>query len=149
MLFEEIKFKGHVKATVNKGTEKEKVIYDDHNSIATAIRAMINSGFSANQEYRLADLFTAVANPPAAGKDGIIIMDDGGTATSMVTTKSASTYSTTFTGILTGVSLTSETAYLGVNIATAISFSTLIASASVAYTLTSADTLTIEWTISI
>ena len=119
------------------------------NTIHTDLKAAVAGNFQTTSDFAINNLFLTNATPPAAGDDGIVIKTSV-VEYQMVTTVSGSGSSRTFTGTFTGSMGTFQSLYLGQGYDTGTELFTLTYATPTSWdniTLASADTLTIEWTI--
>ena len=123
------------------------------NTINDELKAKVNDQFLASSDFALDTLFVAVATPPATGKDGIVIKDSDNHWYSMISTTGSTDYTTTVTGVITGLAKTFTDIAMGFNHAgtDSDSFGTNYADPTSfnSITLAAADQLTIEWTITV
>ncbi|MBU2177522.1 MAG: hypothetical protein KJ556_20710 [Gammaproteobacteria bacterium] len=111
-IVDSIRLIGHIKATIHRASNgfKPEVVHDEHNTIEAVYLNHLAAMLAANTDRSLADLFTAVATPPTAGKDGIVIKNSIGTEYCMKCTGAAalSGYTLGWTGASASRKLTGE-----------------------------------------
>jgi len=149
---EQFKITGRYRTIVKRANGKVEVS-EWQNTIHSELKEAVNDAFLASQNYALDNLFSAVATPPASGKDGIVMYGASHWYSSTCSTSEPTSTSTKVTGVFTGVAATISDIALGFNHAGTDSDSFAVNFADPTtwnnITLTSDDTLTVEWTITV
>uniref|UniRef100_A0A6H1ZVR4 Uncharacterized protein n=1 Tax=viral metagenome TaxID=1070528 RepID=A0A6H1ZVR4_9ZZZZ len=147
-----LKITGKYRTIIHRGATGEVEISEwQENTINSNLKEKVQDSFLVSQDYALNNLFIANATPPAAGLDGIAAMVGAGpTFYSMITsiTQPTST-SIKATGTLTGFAITVDDASIGWNFATGFTVLYAEPTSWVNKVLTTVDTLTVEWTITV
>lgn len=150
---EQVSLTGYIKRTVHRANGEIEV-EEGYNTIHTDLINKVNDNLRASSGYGTDDLFSANTGPPQDNEDGIAV-DLGSGWHSMITTVSEpSAYSSKWSGTITGTAGTIASASdveLGHNFDGQAGFVTIFANPTTwgSLTLGSADTLTIDWTITV
>ena len=135
----------HRAATGKVETSEWKV-----NTINTSLKEKVNDVLLVNSDFALDNLFSGNATPPTNGFDGIYLFDGADEYQMDCSSSEPTSTSIKITGTFTGTANTFESATLGWNYQTGTStvyFATPTSWDNVI--LAAADTLTVEWTITV
>lgn len=123
------------------------------NTIAAALKEIVNDQFLASVDFALDNLMGSVATPPTSLKDGIIAYNGTHWYSTDCSTSEPTSTSTKVTGVFTGVAATISDIALGCHHAGTdtdiFEYKYADPTSWNNITLTTDDTLTVEWTISI
>ena len=136
----------HRAATGKVETSEWKV-----NTINAGLKVAVATGLDNSVDYAMDALFDGNLTPPTTSEDGIAIYDDTGADWyEMDCSKSGTGNSRKFTGTFTGIGVTFSDVKLG-RVYSAGDFGSIFATPTSwsNITLAAADTLTLEWTITI
>ena len=137
----------HRAATGETETSEWKV-----NTIYSQLKEKVNDVLLVNSDFALDNLFDGNVTPPTGAEDGIMLRKSDYSWYEMICTSSEPTAtSTKITGTFTGVAGTFDDVKLGQSVDDVDSFNIWFASPTSwdDVILAAADTLTVEWTITV
>ena len=135
----------HRAATGKTETSEWKV-----NTISSALKEAVAGNFQTPTDFAMDALFDGNVTPPTTDEDGIALHKSTGAYYEMICSISGSGSSRTFTGTFTGVAGTFDNAKMGYDYGAGY-FAPEYASPTAwdNVILAAADTLTVEWTITV
>ena len=136
----------HRAATGKVETSEWKV-----NTINDALKTAVAGNFETNADIAMNSFFDGNTTPPTGGEDGIMISNSGDNYYEMISSISGTGSSRKITGTFTGVADTFIDVRLGHDVDGADSFNIPYATPTAwdNVMLAAADTLTVEWTITV